>query len=119
MLKPLVVIFILFLIACSTAKKTAKPMAVEISLSDSLAGKELIAQNDCFTCHKFEEKLIGPSFSNVAKKYDLTIENINWVIKKIQTGGSGKWGKLPMTPHSKLSQEDAEKIVHYIFSLKK
>ena len=35
----------------------------------SAAGAQLIAKSDCSTCHKEQEKLIGPAFVDVAKKY--------------------------------------------------
>lgn len=92
---------------------------MSISQVDSLIGIKAIAKNDCFTCHKFDEKLQGPSFLSVANKYDQTNENIIKLAKKIQEGGKGSWGKLPMLPHSKLSNEEAQQMVKYIFSLKK
>jgi cytochrome c len=38
---------------------------------------------------------------------------------KIIKGGQGVWGAIPMTPHSSLSEADAEQMVKYILLLKK
>ena len=91
----------IFFIACSSSNKSNKSsVKMNINQVDSLAGLEAIAKNDCFTCHKFQEKIIGPSFLSVAKKYDQNSESIIRLAKKIQEGGPGSWGKVPMTPHS-------------------
>jgi cytochrome c len=39
--------------------------------------------------------------------------------EKIIKGGKGNWGDVMMTPHANVSQEDAEAMVKYIFTLKK
>jgi len=86
-------------IACAASKKANNSVAVNINQSDSIAGLEFIAKNDCFTCHKFKEKLLGPSFVSVANKYDKTNGNIAMLNRKIKEGGKESWGDLPMTPH--------------------
>lgn len=82
-------------------------------------GAELIKGNDCGTCHKEQDKLVGPAFVDVAKKYENTDANVETLVKKIITGGSGNWGTTPMTPHPSLSEDDAKDMVKYILSLKK
>jgi cytochrome c len=116
--KGLLVFLIMFIMACSSSKKSNSRFTMSISQVDSLIGLEAVAKNDCFTCHKYSEKVIGPSFLSVANKYDQTMESIIKLAKKIQEGGNGSWGKLPMTPHLNLSSEDAQQMVKYIFSLK-
>ena len=36
---------------------------------DYQKGVEIIAKSDCFTCHKIDEKNIGPAWRDVATKY--------------------------------------------------
>lgn len=81
-------------------------------------GSQLIASSDCLTCHKVDEKLVGPAYKDVAKKYEATDKNINYLVGKIIQGGSGVWGEVPMTPHPTLSENDAKEMVKYILSLK-
>jgi len=79
---------------------------------------ELIGSSDCLTCHKVEEKVNGPSYRDVAAKYEATEANIDTLVNKVINGGSGVWGAMAMTPHPTLSKEDARLIVKYILSLK-
>lgn len=80
-------------------------------------GKSLLEQSDCRTCHHNTNKLIGPSYDEVAKKYDFTEENVAYLADKIIKGGSGVWGEIPMTPHVDMSQTDARKLAMYVLSL--
>lgn len=82
-------------------------------------GLELIGQSDCLTCHKVGDKLIGPSYREIADKYDNTEENVAMLASKIIKGGTGNWGSIPMTPHATISEDDAKAMVNYIFLLKK
>jgi cytochrome c len=82
---------------------------------DYQKGVALIGQSDCLTCHKLDEKLIGPSYKEVAAKYDNTPDNIKLLAEKIIKGGKGVWGEVEMTAHPDMSQEDAEALVRYIF----
>ena len=115
----------IFLCACgsnnsSETKKeeAAKPAVADVSDNpDYEKGLTLVAKNDCLTCHKIEEKLTGPAYRDVAKKY--TEADIPKLAAKIIAGGSGNWGIIPMTPHPKVSKEDAEQMVKYILLLKK
>jgi len=79
---------------------------------------EMIAGSDCLTCHKINEKLTGPSYKEVAAKYEATDANIEMLSKKIIEGGSGVWGAVAMTPHPTLSPEDAKEMARYVLSLK-
>ena len=97
--------------ANSTASLSANP--------DYQKGLELVGKNDCLTCHKANEKNIGPAYKDVAAKYENNDDTIKMLAGKIIKGGSGNWGAIPMTAHANLSQEDAEAMVKYILLLKK
>ncbi|WP_395062259.1 c-type cytochrome [Flavobacterium sp.] len=79
-------------------------------------GADLIASNDCLGCHKIDEKLVGPSYKEVAAKYSAKDEAM--LVTKIIEGGKGNWGEIPMTAHEGISKEDATQMVKYIISLK-
>lgn len=81
-------------------------------------GKALIEASDCRTCHKDNEKLIGPAYTEVAKKYESNAENISKLAGKVMAGGQGVWGEIPMAGHPNLSKEDAEAMVEYILTIK-
>ena len=80
-------------------------------------GEALVKASDCKTCHHPTNKLIGPSHTDVAKKYDFTEANVKLLAEKIMKGGSGVWGQVPMAAHPDLSQADAEKMARYVLSL--
>lgn len=86
---------------------------------DYQKGLALVGASDCLTCHKVNEKNIGPAYKDVAAKYESTDENIQLLASKIIKGGSGVWGAIPMTPHPTIQQADAEAMVKYILLLKK
>ena len=81
-------------------------------------GKALIEASDCRTCHKDDQKLIGPAYKEVAKKYESNSTNISMLADKIMKGGQGVWGEIPMAGHPNLSKEDAEAMVEYILTIK-
>lgn len=86
---------------------------------DYQKGLAIISKSDCFTCHKIDEKNIGPSWRDVANKYAGQDTAIKYLAHKIITGGSGVWGTVPMAPHPTFTQEDAEAVAKYVLLLKK
>jgi len=121
-------VVVISLMACGgnkeskTAEDTTTAAASTNSLSDNpdyQKGLALVGKSDCLTCHKVDEKNIGPSYRDVAAKYENTDENVKMLAGKIIKGGSGVWGAIPMTPHPALSQEDAEALAKYVLLLKK
>ena len=85
---------------------------------DYQKGLTLISKSDCLTCHKPTEKLIGPSYKDVANKYAGSDTAVNYLVHKIKTGGKGVWGEAMMTGHPLLSEDDIRQMIKYIFLLK-
>jgi cytochrome c len=101
----------------TTQNETPAP-APSTSDAEKQKGVELIAQSDCLTCHKVEEKLVGPSYREVANKYASDEQTKALLAEKIIKGGKGVWGEIAMTPHPAITEEDAKAMVTYILSLK-
>jgi cytochrome c len=80
-------------------------------------GKTLVDASDCKTCHHATNKIIGPSHTEVAKKYEFTQGNVTLLAGKIVSGGQGVWGEVPMTAHPDITKADAEKMAMYVLSL--
>ncbi len=107
----------------SSAKTDTVSAAPEVPATADSKGLELIGASDCTTCHRLHKESpgasIGPSYSEVAKKYapaaDTTVDRI---VHKIISGGSGVWGAVPMTPHPALTPADVKEMVAYILTLK-
>lgn len=82
-------------------------------------GAKLVAGNDCLTCHKIDQKSIGPSYDSIAYKYEMNQGNIENLAHKIIVGGYGRWGTVAMTPHPNVTEPDAQEMVKYVLSLRK
>nr|WP_294944108.1 c-type cytochrome [uncultured Mucilaginibacter sp.] len=104
--------------AAKAAQPNADTSANKIGTEPAAAGKgaTLIAGSDCTTCHKEHEKVIGPAFADIAKKY--TAADEEKLAKKVIAGGAGNWGDIAMTPHPTISLDDAKEMVKYILSVK-
>ncbi|MFT3826073.1 MAG: cytochrome c class I [Chitinophagaceae bacterium] len=109
------------LFACNSEDKSGgeKKAATAALSADDEKALTLIGQSGCApTCHAIDKKVIGPSYKDVAAKYEATEENIDKLADKVINGGQGVWGSVPMNPNPSLSKEDAKLVVRYILSLK-
>ncbi len=109
-----------FCFACNSGSTDSKP-AETTSLADNPdfeKGLNLVVKSDCLGCHKTNQVSIGPAYNLIGQKYENTEANINLLADKIQKGGSGVWGSVPMQAHADLSREDAVAMVKYIMLLK-
>ncbi|HXR83976.1 MAG TPA: c-type cytochrome [Hanamia sp.] len=70
--------------------------------------------SNCFNCHSFDSKLIGPSFEEINKRYKPTAENIALLSKRIREGSSGVWGKVSMPTHPELSDSQTQNMIKWI-----
>jgi cytochrome c len=117
-------------VKASTVDENKKPLAKEIKdvpqikavensdLENIKNGEVLISKSDCFACHKVQDKVLGPSYKDIADKYAKNKANIDYLVNKVIVGGSGVWGAIPMSPHPNLSDDDARDMILYILSLK-
>ena len=77
-------------------------------------GVNIIMTSNCITCHGFNTKAMGPSFADINKRYPATKANTDSLVKRIQSGSTGIWGKEKMPPHPELSVNDIKNIVQWI-----
>ncbi len=119
-------VIVLLVAACGTGanKNSTEDSSATSATNDITAnpdygkGLALIASNDCLTCHKVDEKVIGPAYQDVANKYAGKDTALTYLAHKIIHGGGGVWGTVAMTPHDSLPEADAEQMVKYILLLK-
>ena len=83
----------------------------------SIMGKTLTQTMDCRSCHKINEKSVGPSYTAVSEKYKDDKNVYDYLGKKIVAGGAGVWGEVMMPAHPTLTSEDTRQITAYILSL--
>ena len=72
----------------------------------------------CAACHKVDEKLVGPSFRDVASRYAGDGGAATRLAAKIRGGGSGAWGPAPMPGNSALSDAEIKTLVGWVLGQK-
>ena len=93
-------------------------LAGTMSFAHADAGQDLLAKSNCLACHAISQKIIGPSYKEVAAKYANDPKAEAKLAKKIKNGGGGVWGEDKMPAQPKLSKADALALSKYILSLK-
>ena len=88
----------------------ATPAKSEASGVDGKAALALATKHVCTACHGVNQKIVGPAFSDIAKKY---AGKADYMAGKIKSGGSGIWGPIPM-PAQTLSDADAKVIANWL-----
>lgn len=101
----------------STTQEIAK-VEDHTSSPEFQKGLELVKGSDCITCHKIDEKVIGPAFREIANRYHNDDATIDTLAHKIIKGGQGNWGNIPMLAHASLPLDDAKAMAKYILLLK-
>jgi S-disulfanyl-L-cysteine oxidoreductase SoxD len=99
------------------AKVTAPAAAEEKAAPGADAGKPdgkkavaLLTKNGCLVCHGLNNKIVGPAYSDIAKKYP---EKADYLAGKIKSGGAGIWGPIPM-PAQTIGAADAKTIAVWL-----
>ena len=81
------------------------------------ADEALAKAKNCMTCHALDKKLVGPSYHEVAAKYKGDKAAVATLAAKIQTGGKGNWGAIPMPPN-KVTDDEAKKLAAWVLATK-
>lgn len=80
-------------------------------------GKNLIENSDCRSCHARDQQSIGPTYLDIAERYQDDKNAIDYLGKKIIEGGNGNWGHSLMAAHPQHTLEETGEMVKYILSL--
>jgi cytochrome c551/c552 len=91
-----------------TGGASAAPHAIE-----SANAAALTSSHACTGCHAQDRKLVGPAFRDIANKYSGRSDAPDYLARKIQSGGSGVWGEIPMPPQA-LPSGDAQRIGQWL-----
>jgi cytochrome c len=82
------------------------------------ADQALATQKNCMGCHALERKMVGPAYKDVAKKYAANAGAADKLALKIQQGGAGVWGPVPMPSNPQVNEKEAKTLASWILSLK-
>ena len=83
-----------------------------------LADEALAKSKNCMACHAADKKLVGPAYKDIAKKYAGDAKAVDMLTTKIQKGGSGVWGAIPMPANPQVNDADAKKLAAWVMSVK-
>jgi len=94
-------------------------MAALATLSaPALADEALAKSKNCMACHAVDKKLVGPSYKDIAAKYASDAKAVDMLAVKIQKGGSGVWGAIPMPANPQVNDADAKKLAAWVMGQK-
>jgi len=96
----------------------AAALGAAASASHAQAVDELLKSNGCTACHASDQKLVGPSFHDIASKYRGDAGAPAKLAAKVKAGGSGVWGSVPMPPNPQVKDDDLKRIVSFILASK-
>src|SRR6185436_17106961 len=68
------------------------------------ANQDLAQKKNCMACHAIGQKVIGPSYKDVAAKYAGQPDAVAKLVPKVMKGGSGVWGAVPMPANPQVTE---------------
>lgn len=83
---------------------------------DPAAAAQIANKNSCFSCHQVARQVIGPSFQQIAAKYQGDPGAVAKMALKIKLGGAGVWGMIPMPAHPAMSDADLKTVSQWILA---
>ena len=84
----------------------------------AFANADLAQKKNCMACHAADKKLVGPSFKDVAAKYAGQTDAAAKMAEKIQKGGVGAWGQMPMPANPQVNAEEAKQLATWVMATK-
>jgi cytochrome c len=70
----------------------------------------------CMACHGIANKVVGPSYADVARRYRGAADAVDQLVGRIRNGAEGVWGSLAMPAQEDVSDADAREIVAWILA---
>ena len=81
------------------------------------AGADLAQKKNCLACHATDKKVVGPAYKDIAAKYAGQKDAAAKLADKIQKGGTGVWGQVPMPPNP-VTPEEAKTLAAWVLTVK-
>jgi cytochrome c len=79
-------------------------------------GMALATRHACVSCHARDQRLVGPSFQEIAKKYHGVGDAAAALVRKMKAGGAGTWGAVPMPPQAHVADADLQALARWILA---
>jgi cytochrome c len=84
----------------------------------AMADLKLATDKNCMSCHSVEKKVVGPGYKDIAAKYAGQKDAVDMLAGKIQKGGAGVWGPIPMPANAQVNAAEAKTLATWVMSLK-
>ena len=92
-------------------------MLATVTSGAAFANAELATKKNCLACHATDKKIVGPSYKDVAAKYAGQKDAAAKLAEKIQKGGVGAWGQIPM-PANPVTADEAKTLAAWVLTIK-
>ena len=92
--------------------------AAALVAGPAFASADMAQKKNCMACHATDKKLVGPAYKEVAAKYAKDKDAVAKLSAKIQKGGSGVWGQIPMPPNANVNADEAKALATWVMSVK-
>ncbi len=89
-----------------------------LSAAPAFASADLAKAKNCMACHSVAQKLVGPSYKDIAAKYAGNKDAAAMLAAKIQKGGVGTWGQIPMPANPQVNDAEAKTLADWVLSQK-
>jgi cytochrome c len=89
-----------------------------LAVNPAFASAELAQKKNCMACHAADKKLVGPAYKDVAAKYAGQKDAAAMLAQKIQKGGAGNWGQVPMPANPAVSDAEAKTLAAWVLATK-
>ena len=89
-----------------------------VVVAPAFANADLAQKKNCLACHAMDKKLVGPAYKEVAAKYAGQKDAAALLATKIQNGGVGVWGQIPMPANPQVSPDEAKQLAAWVLSIK-
>lgn len=90
------------------------------AIAPAQADQKLATDKTCLSCHALDQKVIGPSFKEIATKYAGNKDAAAKLATKIRKGGPNVWGGPLAMPamEGSVSEAEAKQLVDWILTVK-
>jgi cytochrome c len=83
--------------------------------ADAGSGMALARRHACVSCHALDQRVVGPSFKEIAARYRGAPDPAA-LVSRMKSGGAGTWGPVPMPPQAHVGDPDLQALARWILA---
>ena len=87
-----------------------------LAAAPAQANADLAKAKNCMACHAAATKLVGPSYKQIAARYQGQKDAPALLAAKVVKGGAGVWGPIPMPANPQVSEAEAKALVQWVLA---